>query len=169
MQCFELDNLCAMIHLDLKFQTSWAKQDKEGAKEGGARERLSDDLSSEPSDTDMYPPLDTNTKISIPRPVLLTERLVLWKITSMINGRKGTLFTFHLYSLLLTLPAFLLFYFQNMFFKFVYCNDGVNRFTKWCELPYKEKCHKWMDTRTEITIWNQFPLDSRVSLGVSEF
>ena len=69
-----------MIHLDLKFQTSWAKQDKEGAKEGGARERLSDDLSIGPSDTDMYPPLDTNTKISIPRPVLLTERLVLWKI-----------------------------------------------------------------------------------------
>ena len=63
-----------MNHLDLKFQTSWAKQDKEGAKEGG--ERLSDELSSGPSDTDMYPPLDTNTKISIPRPVLLTERLV---------------------------------------------------------------------------------------------
>ena len=83
-----------MIHLDLKFQTSWAKQDKEGAKEGGARERLSDDLSSEPSDTDMYPPLDTNTKISIPRPVLLTERLVLWKITLMINGRKATLLPF---------------------------------------------------------------------------
>ena len=50
------------------------KQAKEGAKEGG--ERLSDDLSRESSDT-MYPPLDPNTKISIPRPVLLSERLVV--------------------------------------------------------------------------------------------
>ena len=156
-----------MIHLDLKFQTSWAKQDKEGAKEGGARERLSDDLSSEPSDTDMYPPLDTNTKISIPRPVLLTERLVLWKITLMINGRKATLLPFT-FIVCFRLSCFS-FLFKICFFIFVYCNDGVNRFTKWSELPYKEKCHKWMDTRTEITIWNQFPLHSRVRLGVSEF
>ena len=74
MQCLMPDSLCRRIHLDLKFQTSGSQQDKEGAREGG--ERLSDDLSSGASDTDMYPPLDPNTKISIPRPVLLSERLV---------------------------------------------------------------------------------------------
>ena len=78
LQCFVPDNLCTIIHLDLKFQTSGSKQDKEGAKEGGERERLSDDLSIGSSNTDtMYPPQDPQTKISIPRPVLLTERFVL--------------------------------------------------------------------------------------------
>ena len=78
LHCFVPDNLCTTIHLDLKFQTSGSKQDKEGAKEGGERGRLSDDLSIGSSNTDtMYPPLDPQTKISIPRPVLLTERFVL--------------------------------------------------------------------------------------------
>lgn len=77
LQCFLPDNLgIARVHLNLKFQTSGSKQNKEGAKK--VEERLSDGLSSGSSNTDtMYPPLDPNTKISIPRPVLFSERLVL--------------------------------------------------------------------------------------------